>query len=668
MAFGLTGLLVLAALALRLYTYAYAGVCIPVTSDEAITLLQAKDILRGHFPLLMAGQPYMFPIEAYLTVPLVWLPRTAYGLRVLLLLEGAALVLLTVAILRSMGAFRRVWPGLLLALFPSAYVVMLQAGYAPPHYHSSFILSLAAMLLVLKLDDGCSPLRLLVSGAGIGWAALLAFSNSMMALPFTASVLMVALFRVRWKCLGYLLPGLAAGAAAGLAPYRLAMRLFPGAHQAVSNTRSASDALRALWSPTLKYTLPVTFGIEPTLYPDASEKLEIGAALRPLFPYVFAGVMLLLLGLCLYRQVRSLRRNGRPRMGDVELVFGVSFVNILLFTLNKRADSSSYRYLLPAVLMTPFMFAILYRASKPRLRAMVGGLAVLLAAYNLYAAALLPRQWAREGFDEAIVSAPSLDEAIRFLDDQGIRHAVASHWAAYRVTFLTDERILCSQPFNERFPGWHVPYKAEVDASTNVAYVLTDAIRFLKPGIFERHLRTMGVTARVYTAGAFRVYHAFQSTDARPVEALPSDAFAARASANDEAAFKIRDGDPATRWQSHRPQATGMWLQIDFEQPQPLARLVMDYHTWAHDMPPALDVLVRREDRWERVRAGLPNTLDKFRFENGHPIYGAARRTISFDGRPVRGVRLEVAKPDPRWNWSVAEITCWVEHAGRPAE
>ena len=62
---------------------------LPVTSDEASSVLLAKMISRGEFPLLFLGQPYQFPIESYLMAPLVeWMPRSPFGARYQMIILG----------------------------------------------------------------------------------------------------------------------------------------------------------------------------------------------------------------------------------------------------------------------------------------------------------------------------------------------------------------------------------------------------------------------------------------------------------------------------------------------------------------------------------------------------------------------------------------------------
>ena len=57
-----------------------------------------------------------------------------------------------------------------------------------------------------------------------------------------------------------------------------------------------------------------------------------------------------------------------------------------------------------------------------------------------------------------------------------MRHAYASYGPAYRLTWESGERIVASQPWNERFRHYPLPYLDEVRFAKNVAWVLTPAI------------------------------------------------------------------------------------------------------------------------------------------------------------------------------------------------
>lgn len=645
----------LLALALRAYLYVEGARSIPVTTDEALTVLQALDIRAGDFPLLLAAQPYMFPLEAYWMAPWVeWLPRTALGMRSLVVIEGLVFVGLLLLLLRQRGGWRSVWPGLLLALFPSVYLLMNQTAYSQPHNNSAFILALAAAWFVMRLnrEPRCGDFILAVAG---GFFAALAFSNAILSLALIAPLAVVAAWNSAGKGRWLRLPGHAIGGFAGLLPYLIAIWKIPGAHGSVTATFGWSDALPRLWMPALARTLPVTFGFRPCLFPDSAARLEWGEWGHAIFPHVLVLLLVAAAGLALVQLWRGFRAARPLFLGAMEWALGVSVLSLLLFALSKRADSSAYRYLVPMVVVFPLLMAGLHQAAGPRLRWLTGGLALVLAAYNAAVSVRLPREWRHPDFARDIVAAPDLGPALDVLRQRGIRHAVASHWAAYRIGFEADGAVLCSQPQNERFPGWAIPYKTEVDASTNVAYVLTEGIRFLKPSVFERHLRTMGVEAEVTEAGDFRVYSHFRAPTFEREARVAPERVRIDASENPEWAMRMMDGDTGTFWRSAALQREGIRLEFAFDRPLHLGRLILGYGGYAHDRAPALRVQVLNEAGWETLHEALKPEMDKFAWRNGHPTYGHAQQTISFGGISAQALRVEIAQPNPAMCWTVAE-------------
>src|SRR5207247_7685717 len=85
---------------------------------------------------------------------------------------------------------------------------------------------------------------------------------------------------------------------------------------------------------------------------------------------------------------------------------------------------------------------------KPR-RAWI--LVLALACLHLGMASRLLAAW--RGADRAAAPflLPDLAPVRRFLEERAIRRAYASYGPAYRLTFETGERIVVSQPWNDRF-------------------------------------------------------------------------------------------------------------------------------------------------------------------------------------------------------------------------
>lgn len=665
-------ILLAAAAGLRAYLYAAGASSVPVTTDEAITVLQAEDILHGEFPLLMTGQPYMFPMEAYWMAPVErLLPRTAFGMRAQVLVEGFVLAALALWLLRRMGPWRAVWPGALWVLFPSAYVLCTHGVYSIFTSSAILVFLAAGCLAVLDPPDG----RCRSDGVGDGavregWLAFagacflgLAVTNSLSAMGMAVPLGVFALWNTagRGKIRPVLLrlAGFASGGFLGLLPHLWTRWTILNSHQAVTEMYPAAAAWERFWMPTVATVLPGTFGIQPPLWPDSHLRLS-GAAWAP---PVFGGVVLALFALALVLAAAGIAKEGLkarrwPVLGPFEWALGVMAAGVVLFALNKRATAVDFRYLLPVADVFPFLVAGLWQRSRGRAVrwAAAAGIAVL-CVYDGAAALRLAREWKEPGFAKRTMAVPDLAPVFEELRSQGIRHAVASHWAAYRIDFESDGEVVCAQPRNERFSGWPLPYKAEVDASTNVAYVLTDAIRFLKPGIFEEHMRTMGVEAEVVRAGDFRVYSRFRIPDAGAYRGLPPGTFGIAANNVPDDAPAMADGRIETYWRTDVLQTNGIAVECTFPAPVPLAGMRLRYGRFAHDRPHGLGVEVCRGGEWTPVEIGRV-VSEPFSWKNGHPVYSdhSADRVEFPVQEGTEGVRVSIVRPNGRMAWTLCEV------------
>ncbi len=661
-------LLALGALALRLVFFCISVRHAPVTSDEAIEFLMAKHIAAGRPHLLVMSQPYRFPLESYLAAPFVrWLPRTEFGARLIPFLFGLLDVALLLLILRQAlrtadggGGSRMRWAGwsaALWMLFPSAYLLMQQSAYRITGYTALTACSLLAILAALHA-------RRRRWAFGCGLAGGLAFSSTMLALPVTLGAGIYAVLAGTGRRLAGRLAAWLAGLGLGLLPFLLAKWLIPGAHRAVSDTAGWDAIRQRLTGGAFRQAMLSALGIEPNVFPDETP-LHFIPQLDPAAFYLWLAVCAALLLLRAGRLLAGLLRRRRLELAPWDLFLAIALAATAAAVASARFDSRSTRYLLPAVWCFPLIWAGLAAAAdagrtRPARLARCG-LAIIMAAlagYNLYAGLRLMRAWREPDFAVRHVSAPDLRPAIAFLQNRGIRHCFAPHWTAYRIDFMTDENILCSQPVNERFPHWPLPYKSEVAQAGNIAYVLTGRTRFLNPRKFEEHMRIMGVVSRRAVLDDLKVYYDF-SAPARPnpSRSLPGQMLKKSASHNQAGLHKLTDGDCQSRWTTHAPQQTGMWVQIDLPRVYTVNRLTFRYGRFDQDRPSEFNLLARTEAGWQTIAAGIPATLDKFAIRNGLPIYEETpRQTIAGGTVRTDALRLEISRPRSGRSWTMTQL------------
>ncbi len=647
-------ILTILAVALRVGFFCISVTHLQPSADESIARLQADGILKGHFPLLFMAQPYLFPVESYLAAPIVpFLPSDAFGARIVpftLQLIAAAVALLLLA--RSFDP-RDAWPAALLTLFPSSYFLIMQSAYALPGYSALPLLGGLAVCCALYQPDSLSP-RLLAALAG--FLGGLAFTSHMLALPFVVAVGTFLCLRSDWRTAGRNLAAFLPGLLIGLAPYGLARLTLPGAYAQISQHHAWNTALERLWSPAITWTLSGAMGTRTTVFPD-EEAVNHAFLPASVTGGIWATVMILVILLRLIAFVHRTWRTRRVNLEPCDLYIGIALMTLALFVLGQRADSRSYRYFIPWVWTFPFLVATLYRDLPRRLRPFVAAFAILLAAWNVLSGALVIREWLQPGFAVRHASVADLDPVLARLRARNIRHAVASYGTAYRLTYQSGGRVTAAQPMNERFPGWPIPYKAAVDVAPDVAYVLTDTVRFLKPGVFDRHLQTMGIDAQKEPCGDYAIYSHFRrDRPAAHENRVEPATITLDASHNPEALDKLTDGNLENRWTTDALQSEGMWLRLALPEPARLSCIRLHFGRYFHDHAPEMRITIEAPDAEPTVVDGIKGQLDKFAFRNGHPVYGVSRQTIELPDVTAGAITLTISTPNPRFAWTLTEV------------
>lgn len=636
------------ALTLRLTFFAISVMNVPPSSDESIAMLQAGNIISGRFPLLFMAQPYMFPIESYIIAPFVSiLPANAFGARLIPALMCLTAVAVSLFIVKKNASILTPWVAVLMILFPSSYIVMLQSAYALPGYSALPFMGMTGVILAVYQRERSSVILAFLAGL----VSALGFSTSMLALPF-------GIFTGGYVCLGInrrsvLRNGapFLAGCMIGVLPFLIAKLTIPGAYVAVTSRRSIMEAVKWLWSPTMTHALSPVFGPRICSFPDGASSSIL--SLPPeLFGAIFAAIFLIVTGMRIYA-LRRVVTEKWLRLELPDMFIGIVLFTLVAFTLGKRADSCSYRYLIICAWSFPFVVAYLHRSAWPLFRYVLSALVIFLTGLNIISTVVLANKWRAPDFS-ASVGLADLNPVLRRLDEMGIKHCVASYGVSYRINYQSGGRIISSQPTNERFSGWPIPYKEIVDKENDVAYVLTDTVRFLKPDIFDRHLRTMKVESLKESCGKFFLYHNFRAMSV--FKFLPVSDLAFSASHNSGDASLMNDGSSDTIWTSIVPQEEKMWIQIDLPSADNVCGIQFNYGNYEHDIAVRTDVNLLTETGWVTAVTNLENTCGKFVFQNNHPVYGPARQTILFPAAQVKAIRTTITKARPHFCWTVDEI------------
>ena len=650
----LAGAGILLAVALRLTILAVSCNHIPAFDDECKIALQAKQIAAGERPLLILASPYIFPLDAYLMAPFIkMLPRTAFGARVLATVTGLLALIFSLLILRRWGPARDIWPGVLLVLFAPAYLLSLIHGCAMPGYATLLMISALTLLLAQRQwQEGGSPG---VTALATGLLAGLACSETMLCLPVLVIAGAMTGLNRNWRAARVAIPLFAAGAGLGLLPHLLAKMVHVGAFAAVQHSISPLDGFRKLFTPALDRTLPAAFGFGSPVFPDTRERIE-WLSNQGLFAGIGWALILVLATITVIRDaLRRWRCERWPSVDGLMAFTALSWMCLGLFLFSGRSHSHTYRYFTPLVWSFPFLVAGLYQRAGRIGRYGLGTLAIVIAALNISSVTAVLAKWRQPDFVSSL-KAYDLAPAIRYLDSRGITLGYASYVDAYRFTFATDNRITLCQAYNERFPGWHVPFKPLVDASTNVAYVLSHSYRFT-PERFEKDLAMARVKFHKEQCGEFTIYTDFTSSWETPAPRTTLVPHRVQASHNPADAPMMMDGQP-TFWRcAGYLQMTGMWVSVEWAIPRAVGQILLDHGKSDNDHPETVHVAALVEGIWRPVGRDLAVNPEPFEFSRGHPVYGRAIATVTLPG-PVTttGLKIEIARPRSRYAWTLAEL------------
>ncbi len=627
-------------------------------------MLWAKHIAEGNWPLLFIAQPYQFPFESYLMSLLVdWMPRNAFGARYQAFTLGwLALGLMLVIAAKILPKGSR-WPALLLILLPSAYWVQHSSGYTPPQYASTLffvvlILFLASSATLTKRNGWFIFIAALIAG--------LSTSNHLVAAPtMVAAVIVLLLVKSNHNGLRRIII-LAAGLSLGLAPYLWVTLTQPEAYGEVSETVTLLQAGLNFYEFAIPQALAGVMGIKPTLFTDL--KLEVGWGLFLRWPFVCIYLFILITAL-VYRVIslyQELRVNKTLSSQTIDIFILSTLGTLAAFSVADKAGWDQYRFLLPIVCSFPFIVAFVYHHFlKSRVAAKILGTFVMAyASLNVIYLSQMIMLWTDDDNDVAkIAYTADLASVIDYLNATKVTHCYASFWIAYRITFETDNRITCAQPYNERFPGWPVPYKEEVDQQENTPAIMMESDRStLSAYRFMQHLYTSFLHSDRTRIGPYIVFDNFIHKKFKQSKKLsvPSEAYSVfyDPASGGGPLVQLNGDNPTLRWVSEKNQHKGMRLRVELEETYPIDLVDLAYHDENESKPVATAIYAYRGDQLVGETGDFFQQWMIISYELGKPVYGQSRQRIRFkETVQADRIEIEIYKPNPGYKWELDGIT-----------
>ena len=460
------------------------SLAVPVDGDTGVIGLMALNRVTWG---TMWGQPYGSPVESWLVLPFVeLLGPTRLALRLAYFFMSLALVPLAFGLARAVHPAAGLPTALVLACPPA--VLLALSAVPQPLYPAALLLVGCCLLAALTAD------ALLAHGDGRYRAPLALWSAFGALAVWTHFVCLLAvlpsaaLMVLRARSLPRRLPAVLLAFAVALVP---ALALLGAGSQTEGVLAASLDHARAV-VPGMHVALSELVGgrvsavtdVDPVIVSPVWVRLALALA------YV-AGALAAL---------RSSRRSA------VLMLWAVVALITLAFPFPLRSDPAAVRFLTPAYLPLATLAVAGAAGRSPRT---AWTLAALLAGLHLLPAPALASSWRRGA--HANPFSPDCTAARTAMEVLGVRRGYASYNTAYCITYESGERLVVSQPWNERFWLSPLPYLDEVRFATDAAWVLNPGTDFGMPSPerFESLLRSVGGTWQRWDREGFVIYHSF---------------------------------------------------------------------------------------------------------------------------------------------------------------
>ncbi len=635
---------------------------LPVSSDEAISQLLAESINTGqHYPLLFTGQPYQFPIEAYVMSLFVNIfDNGSMSARLpLILINLSSLVILCMATVNVIENKNR-WPTLLLLFIPSAYWLLHQSAYFVPQYTVAAFLSAVLIYLVIKVNQSKSSSLFLSLMTGV--ISGLVLSNHLLTLSIVAASFLVFIFSGNVK--RGLIRGLVfmAGLLLGLLPYFLAIIYIEGAYDAITNRIDLSIVFERLYNVVISQALPGAMGVYPPYYPDYPVHIEWGLPLRLFMVASFLVVLAFIFILRLKHFVSNIIRRKWPDLAWPDMFLIITIVSIFLMAINTRSGPLDHRYLLPVVWSFPFLVGFLYSILGSIGRRLIDIYLFALITINIFTTIDLLSEWNQPEKIQHHADIADISPIINWLEINEISYCYATFWLAYRFTYETNKDIICSPVHNERFNGWPIPYKDLVNQQQNVAFVMSNTYGSkFHSRRFEQIMIQYDVAYQRVFFDPYYVYHEFEYAAAIGEKTLSPDLFDISTNIDDVDVSQLVDGEVMKSWEMKATQHSGQVIDFFFKKEQYLQKVELVHQRNDPYQAMAVKIWGLKNGQWLELTDSVEANVDQMRYDFHHPIFGEYAQAIRFQPQWLEAVRVELETPLENKPWSLSEIRLGVQ-------
>ena len=252
-------------------------------------------------------------------------------------------------------------------------------------------------------------------------------------------------------------------------------------------------------------------------------------------------------------------------------------------------------------------------------------------------------------------------DLLGFLQANKVQTVYADHWlsAVLRVESGRRIRTMESNHFlgdnGEKDPS--PDQRAPVSFDAGTAFVLEQG----NGPLFMESIRPADLACARRTFGPYEVFY---QCGKKEKPAMDPTGWKVSASVNRDGAGNAVDGIRGTRWSSEKPQHPGMFFAVDLGDIFSVRGLALSQGNSRQDFPRRLKVLGSRDGKaWSEIETDW--TSDFYWAGNVLLRMRGERIDYLFDPVEVRFLKLLQEGSDPKYFWSVHELTVYGKKPGK---
>lgn len=639
---------------IHLIWIAYSYYFLPLSGDEGLFSLMSLHWLHGDFIWTPWGQTYGGTLDSILMLPITFLmgnsiitSRLFYSIIFLLFCYG-----FFIFSKKYYNDLTALFVLLFLTISPAYLNIASLQGFV---YLPAMTASIVLFMLMMKLlHDPMTPSYNMIVGIALGMIGGLYFWNHFLIAPALLSIAVFILISKPKSILNRWCWGGLVGFVLGVIPLG-----FQTIHYKYSNFKmSQSIPFDKIFSKIIilfQVTIPGLLGIQLPTFHDNPYWIH-----WPNLVYICLSLIWIFLIISGY--FHPIKNN------RIKIFLSLFFViHLWVVAQSGRSTSKDTRYLMSLYIPLISLASMGLSYWKEKCAFICYFCMVFLLGFHLVGQIRVLQVWNNQKIKEENLHIYHPSTLYQFMDANNIKGVYTRYMFAYPFTYLSNESIIFSPIWDERF-GRHRPFYVEkvipyfrkyVEQRKDAAILVNDHLGMSEHYIKNR-LDMNHISYQTYRVNPFTIFYHFKNHSHydKDLSLLPQENFSLSSNFNSSLIHLATDQNLSTYWHTSHPQTSDMFIQIDLHKNKNIGAIRIHQGRMNRDFPRKLLIQSSLDGVMWKDIFSLDKPGKAIQMINGHMSFYESVPIILAKFHPVnaRYFKLLQTGTDSYFYWSVSEL------------